>query len=135
MRFFTPFRIIFLLVLMFTTLSIHCQTITTDQKMSKKTYEYNSQIKLNIKEEIDFSDGLTMTLMYFSHKHSYVDGPTKATAYLKITKNQLSEEILLSIHGVQDKPDLEYDVLQWNGYEFQLVTFDYDESIVIIVTK
>ncbi|WP_299211597.1 hypothetical protein [uncultured Aquimarina sp.] len=98
-------------------------------------YKYGTNIKLNLNEEIQFEDGLSIILKYFSHKRPYANGPTKATAYLILSKNKLTEEKSLSIHGIEGKPDIHYDSLLWNEYEFQLKTFDYNESIEIIITK
>jgi hypothetical protein len=72
-----------------------------------------------------------------------VGGPTKATAYLTISSGKLSEEITLSIHGIEGKSKSEdnltdaerYDSLSWKEYELQLKSFSYDQSIEIIVTR
>lgn len=89
-----------------------------------------------MRQKYYFDDGLSVELTSFSHKHSLTGGPTKATAYLDLTKKSVTEVILLSVHGVDDKPEVEkFDSLQWDEYEFKLTGFYYDEAVEVIVTK
>ena len=83
-----------------------------------------------------FYDGLSIFLSSFSHKRPHTGGPTKATAYLNLAKENVTEQILLSVHGTDGKPRVEhYDSLLWNEYEFQLKSFNYDKDIELIVIK
>ncbi|MFH1125878.1 MAG: hypothetical protein V1703_02025 [Candidatus Altiarchaeota archaeon] len=101
------------------------------------------KIELKIGEKAYLEDSISILLTSFSHKRPYTGGPTKATAYISLTKDNTSEEIMLSVHGIQGKsesedglPDSErYDSKSWNGCEFRLTSFNYDKSIEIIVTK
>ena len=98
--------------------------------------KYDDIFKFNINETSTFDDGLSITLSSFSHKHSLTGGPTKATAYLNLDKGNVTEQILLSVHGTDGKPEVEhYDSRHWNEYEFQLKSFNYDKDIELIVTK
>ena len=96
-------------------------------------FKYGASIKLNINEEIQFEDNLSILLTSFSHKRPFVGGSTKATAHITLTTNKICEENSLSIHGTEGKSYTEYDSLLWNEYEFQLKEFNYNESIEIIV--
>ncbi|WP_299256767.1 hypothetical protein [uncultured Aquimarina sp.] len=125
----------FLFVLLFTSLLINSQSTDNNQSTTKMDYQYGTNIKVNINEEIQFEDGLSILLKYFTHKHPYVNGPTKATAYIILSKNKLIEEESLSIHGIEGKPDIHYDSLLWDKYEFHLKVFNYNESIEIIITE
>jgi hypothetical protein len=104
--------------------------------MTNINLKYGDIFKLNIKEEVCFEDGLSILLCSFSHKRSRVGGPTKATAYINLTKDDVVEQILLSVHGTEDKPKIErYNSLLWKEYEIQLKSFSYDKNIELIVTK
>lgn len=98
--------------------------------------KYGVIFKLIINEEAFCDDGLSILLASFSHKHSRVGGPTKATAYINLTKDDVVEQILLSVHGKDDEPSVErFDSLVWKENEFQLKSFNYDRDIELIVTK
>ncbi len=125
----------FLLAFFFIIFSINCQSTDNNQNIVEMDYKYGTNITLDINKEIQLEDGLSIILKYFSHKRPYVNGPTKATAYLMLSKNELTEEKSLSIHGIEGKPDRHYDSLLWDQYEFQLKAFNYNESIEIIITK
>lgn len=104
--------------------------------MANMKLKYGDIFKLIINEEVSFDDGLSVLLVSFSHKHALVGGPTKATAYINLTKDNVVEQILLSVHGSEDKPEMEhYDFLIWKEYEFQLKGFNYDKDIELIVNK
>lgn len=97
---------------------------------------YGDIFKLNINETASFDDGLSILLSSFSHKRPYTGGPTKATAYINLTKGNSVEQILLSVHGTDGKPLIEhYDSFLWNEYGFQLKSFNYDKDIELIVNK
>ena len=97
---------------------------------------YGDIFKLNINKTASFDDGLSILLSSFSHKRPRTGGPTKATAYLNLAKGNVVEQILLSVHGTDDKPGVEhYDSRHWNEYEFQLKSFNYDKDIELIVNK
>ncbi|MHC5037877.1 MAG: hypothetical protein ACYTHM_11230 [Planctomycetota bacterium] len=107
------------------------------------SFGYGVLYELGIGEEVRFDDGLSIRLTSFSHKRPYIGGPTKATAYLHLSKGDDSGELLLSIHGIQGKSSSEdglsdrerYDKKSWNEYEFQLREFKYDKSIKVIIEK
>ncbi|MHA7055708.1 hypothetical protein ACWGOQ_0000705 [Aquimarina sp. M1] len=125
----------YFLTLLFISFSIYCQTPTYNQTAPTMDSKYGVNIKLTIHEEVQFEDDLLIVLTSFSHKHSFLGGPTKATAHITLFKNKTPEEKSLSVHGIEGKPDLTYDTLRWNEYEFHLKAFNYDESIEIIVHK
>ena len=133
--FLTKKPIIYFFVLFFMSSSIFCQITNNNQQVTKMNFKYGVNIKLNINEEVQFDDNLSIVLTSFSHKHPFVGGSTKAIAYVTLSKNEISEENSLSIHGIEGKPHIEYGSLLWNEYEFQLKAFNYDESIEIIVNK
>ena len=98
--------------------------------------KYGDIFKLNINETASFDDGLSIFLSSFSHKRPYTGGPTKATAYLNLSKGNVVEQILFSVHGTEGKSEVEhYDSLLWNEYEFQLKSFNYDQDIELILIK
>lgn len=83
-----------------------------------------------------FEDSLSVLLTSFSHKRPYIGGPTQATAYLTLSKNNVSEEIMLSIYGTQGINGIEsYDTLDTDNYIFNLKSFNYDTSIELVVSK
>jgi len=128
------------IVFLFALLSF--RTITYSQikpditKMAPQNFKLNKSVQINMKEEVHFEDSLTVLLTSFSHKRPFVGGPTKATAYLTVIKDALSENIMLSIHGTEGKADIEYfDTLVWKEYTFELKKFNYDTSVDIIISK
>ncbi len=106
--------------------------------MTDSNLKYGEIVKLIINEKSCFDDSLSITLTSFSHKRPRTGGPTKATAYLTLSKNDIDEEILLSVHGTESegKANFErYDSLSWKEYEFRLSCFKYDQYIEVIITK
>ncbi len=97
--------------------------------------KYGTNITLNINEEIQFENKLSISLISFSHKRPFVGGSTKATAHITLTKNKIPEENSLSIHGTEGKAHIKYDSLLWNDYKIQLKAFNYNESIEILINK
>ncbi len=94
-------------------------------------------------ETISIDEGITFTLTGFSHKYPMKNGPTKATAYVLITNEEISEEITFSIHGIEGVPEEEdgltkeqrYDTVYWGAYIFELKkNFDYGNSITLDVS-
>lgn len=131
----TPRLVLSSLLILFLSVSVSCQIINNKQKTTEMTLKYGESIELNMNETVKFKDGLSIFLRSFSHKSPYSGGPTKATAYIRLSKGELSEEVRLSVHGGAGKTEKEYDTLIWNEYEIQLKAFSYDQSIEIIVTK
>ncbi len=130
--------VLFGLSFLFSTHPIYSQVKSST--MINATYEKLFELKIN--EEVHFEDSLSILLTAFSHKRAHVDGPTKATAYLTISKNNMSENVMLSVHRTQskskngDKLNLEhYDLLYWKEYFIEMKDFHYDQSIEIIVNK
>lgn len=104
--------------------------------MTNSNLKYGEIIKLVINEKGYFEDSLSIKLTSFSHKRSFTGGPSKATAYLNLSKKNVVEEISLSVHGTDGKPNLEeYDSLSWEEYEFQLMSFKYDQCIEVVVSN
>lgn len=105
--------------------------------------KYREIVALKMNEKLIFEDSLSIILTNFSHKSPYTGGPTKATAYLSISKDTLVEDISISVHGVDGKDEGNdglsetdrYDTIQWQEYTIQLKKFDYDKSIEIIVLR
>lgn len=130
-------------VCLFSNQAIHSQEKSEKPESLKTKGLYGKIIQLKMNDKVQFDDSLTIILKSFSHKHPYIGGPTKATAYLSISKGTISDEILLSIHGVSGKSETQdglsdaerYDSLLWNGYEIQLKGFNYDTSIDVIILK
>jgi hypothetical protein len=130
-------------VFLFSSPLTHCQTNTNGKKMNKVNFKYGEIVELKLNEKVHIENSLSVILTSFSHKRPYVGGPTKATAYLTISSGKLSEEIMLSIHGIEGKSKSEdnitdaerYDSLSWKEYDLQLKSFNYDQSIEIIVTR
>lgn len=120
---------------LFTNFVGFSQTIPNEQMMTSSNLKYGEIIKLIINEKDYFEDSLSIKLTSFSHKRSLTGGSTKATAYLNLSKNNVDEVLLLSVHGTDGKPNLEeYDSLSWEEYEFQLKSFKYDQYIEVVVT-
>lgn len=132
----------FLIAVLFITYPTYSQIKPIKQRVIKKN-QFGELVELMINEKVYFEDSLTIILTSFSHKRPYTGGPTKATAYLSLSKGDVSKEITLSVHGVEGKSKPEdglsdrerYDSLGWMEYEFQLKSFHYDESIKICVSK
>ena len=104
--------------------------------MTNSNLKYGEVVKLNIKEKEYFEDSLSIELTAFSHKHPFTGGPTKATAYLNLTKDNVVDQISLSVHGISDKPEIEkFDFLTLKEYEFQLKSFNYDKYIEVVISK
>jgi hypothetical protein len=107
------------------------------------SHKYGEVTELLIGEHIYYGDDFSIKLTSFSHKRPKLGGPTKATAYLTLSKDDKADEITLSVHGVEGKDNSEdglielkrYDRLQWGPYEFQLKGLNYDRSIEILVNR
>lgn len=105
--------------------------------------KYGTLVTIQKNQTVQFEDGLSVTLRWFSHKRPYANGPSKATATMILGKDGKTEEFSLSEHGRAGIPrerdgltDSErYDTKQWQSYEFQLKAFNYDEAIKLIVLK
>lgn len=108
---------------------------TAFSQTKKTNPEYGKLVVFKIKEKIMFSDSLCITLNSFSHKHPMVGGPTKATAYFNISKGKIKDEITLSVHGTEGKSEEEFETDKWKGYTFVLKKFDYDNYVVVVVSK
>lgn len=130
---------IIIIALILLTLTPNLQGIEPDKKMYLK-----SEVKiLNIKEKVKIDKDLSIMLDYFSHKRPYRGGPTKATAYILIYSGNKTDEISLSVHGIQGKTSKNdglseserFDTIVWKGYKFQLKKFDYGRSIGVIISK
>ncbi len=136
-------KTIFISVFLFSNTVIHCQHYSKGLNMNKEKCKYDEIIELKLNEKVYFEDSLSIILTHFSHKLPYVGGPTKSTAYLTVSKDTLSEEISLSVHGIQGKSACEdglsdherYECLVWQEYEFQLKNLVYDKSIEILFLK
>lgn len=107
-----------------------------NQVMIKKNYKYGEKVEINMNEEGNFDDSLSIILTSFSHKRPYTGGATKATAYITLSKGNISANIMLSIHGTDGVEGIEsYDSLIWNDYTFQLNSFNYDSSVGLTILK
>ncbi len=125
-----------LLVLFFQGELCFCQEFSTTSKANISAAEYGKRINLTLNESQQFPDGLLIELVSFSHKKARVGGPTKATAYLTVSLDTLTEKILLSVHGADGtKKRLEYSRATWNKYTFHLKELDYEKAIELIVEK
>jgi hypothetical protein len=132
----------FSIAVLFITYPTYSQDKPIKQGMIKNN-QFGELFELKINEKVHFEDSLTILLTSFSHKRPYIGGPTKATAYLSLSKGDVSEEITLSVHGVEGKSESEdglsdlerYDSMSWMEYKFQLKSLHYDESIKIIISK
>jgi|SRR6185437_6877872 len=92
--------------------------------------------KFNINETGSFDDGLLIFLSSFSHKLPLFGSPTKATAYLNLTKGTIVEQILISVLETEEKLRVEhYNSPLLNEYEFQLKSFNYDKDIELLAIK
>lgn len=119
------------------------QTKTDTVRIEKPLACYETKVVLTLHETVTFADSLTLSLTSFSHKRPYTGGPTKATAYLSLTRHELARDLTLSVQGIDGQSQQEdgltederYDRVTWDEYEFQLIDFDYDKSIEIIVSK
>ncbi len=126
------------IILFLSIQSIHTQNIIIEKQMETKHYKYGDTITLKINEKIQFQDGLSITLTDFSHKLPEEGMPTKATAYITLTRANLSDEIMLSKHEGMEESQSEDDLYEnvvWKEYKFQLKYLDYDKSIKIIIYK
>ncbi len=122
-------------VFLFSITSSYSQTIDVKKGMKKKEHKYGEVSILIINEKAHFKDSLTVLLTGFSHKEPYVGGPTKATAYFTVSRGDIIEKISISSHGRDGHPEIYYDSLSWNKYEFNLKSMDYDNSINVIISK
>jgi hypothetical protein len=104
-------------------------------KLEAMNFKYGAVIELKRNQPIQFEDGLKIVLTHFSHKLLLPEGgpqDQQATAYLSLSKGDISEEISLRAFGIGDT---RYESLVWKKYEFQLKSLNYDDSIKIIVNK
>ncbi len=115
---------------------IYSQTQTNNNQVENTNLKYGATVLLEIDKKAYFDDGLAVVLTSFSHKRPYTGGPTKATAYITLSKDQIIEEIKLSVHGTEGKTnDEKYDTLRWKEYQFQLKGIQYDKSIELVVNQ
>lgn len=109
----------------------------------KMNVPHGKLVELKMNMPVIFEDSLTLTLTSFSHKHAMTGGPTKATAYVTVMKEGQSDEIMLSVHGTENKVKNEngqvvfeeYDTIIWKDYKIDLQHFSYDDAISIVVSK
>lgn len=115
----------------------YSQHLNNMEKANDHPQPFGKNFELKINEVIHLSDSLSVRLFSFSHKHAMTGGPTKATAYLAVSANELSDTIQLSVHGGSGKPPQieRYDTLKWKLYEFKLTKFSYDKSIELMINK
>ena len=127
---------VFLVLLLSSKAMMYSQIRSDTSKNASEIFTFNKSVQIKMNEDVHFEDSLTVLLTSFSHKRPYVGGPTKATAYLTVFKGELSESITLSIHGTEGKSDIErFDMLIWKEYTFELLEFNYDTSVDIIISK
>lgn len=125
--------ITFLLLL---TSGIYSQANVDSTKITDADFKKSVSVELKI-HQVKHFEPFSMQLTSFSHKRPAPGGPTKGTAYITVSQGNVSEEITLSVHGVQGESDTEneFETLMWKGYKFQLKSFNYDDSIGLIITK
>ncbi len=127
-----------LFVLAFLSMPLaYSQHLNTMDQANEHAQLFGKNFELKINEVIRLTDSLSVRLFSFSHKYAMTGGPTKATAYLAVSANGLSDTIQLSVHGGSGKsPQMErYDTLKWKVYKFKLTKFNYDKSIELMITK
>ena len=130
------FVLLFSNALISQTKSVEVKSKPTEVKKAETRLEYGIINELKIKTPALYKDSLAITLNSFSHKKPHPGGPTKATAYLSVTKQGVTEQITLSVHGTEGKSEFEdFDILVWKEYVFQLKKFDYDVSISLVISK
>ncbi len=135
--------ILLCLCFLFSIKSVYCQVKPKTQAKAAPFAEYDKKIKIVMNKKIYFNDSLSVILRSYSHKMPMENGPTKATAYLIVSKDKLSQEITLSVHGVEGKSEKQdglsnadrYENDRWKEYEFQLKAFKYDESVDVVVKR
>jgi len=88
-------------------------------------------IQIHITDTITIDDSLKLSLDSFNHKRPMVGGPTKATAYFTIWKDEHRDTIALSVHGREGEEEIVFDRIEWNGYKIELVDFKYNTSTVL----
>ena len=104
-------------------------TMVTEKGNFDKIFE----IKMNT--TVKFGDSLVVVLDGFSHKETNGE-VSKAMSHLKLTKGNVSEEIILSEYGSISNPGAySYDTQLWNGYSFALKKLNYNASIEVIISK
>ena len=97
---------------------------------------YSDRYRLHINEKCQITDAVYLVLTYFSHKHPTEDGPTKATAHVTISDGKDTEDILLSVFSKYRETEIEYDApVVWKNLKFEMIGFDYDSFIELIVSK
>jgi hypothetical protein len=96
---------------------------------------FGEKVRVQLRESVEFPDGLRAELNYFSHKRPYTGGPTKATASMTLTSRRGEESFSLSIHGTQGKPEIEYERRWLREYDFELVGWGYDAFVEIRVQR
>lgn len=122
--------------LIFSSTVLYSQDKPVPAEITDADFKKGVAVQLKIGQIKNF-DAFSMLLTSFSHKRPMIDGPTKATAYITISQGNISEEITLSIHGIQGKPEAEseYESILWKGYKFDLKRFNYDDFIQVVITK
>jgi hypothetical protein len=136
------FLIIFFCFYLFPGQLAHSSIKAENQETGNEDFKLNELIELQINKKVQIDSSLSIVLLSFSHKRPYPGGSTKATAYLIISDGELTEEIMLSVHGVQGKSEVEdglsyssrYDSVIWKSYIIQLKSFNYDKSVKLIVS-
>ncbi|MES2590932.1 MAG: hypothetical protein V4608_03520 [Bacteroidota bacterium] len=125
-----------IILLMFLSTAIYSQAKVDSTKITDADFKKSVSVELKI-HQVKHFEPFSMQLTSFSHKRPFTGGSTKATAYITISQGNVSEEITLSVYGIDGKSDKEngYETIVWKGYQFQLKSFNYDDSIGIIVTK
>ncbi|GHN01604.1 hypothetical protein WSM22_30930 [Cytophagales bacterium WSM2-2] len=112
-------------------MSIH--DLSQGQKLIFRKFDQPELITMN--NTYGWSDGLTLKLTDFTHKEPMPGGPTKATAYLDFQKAGEKGEITLSVHGSDGKEGIDYDKIHWKNYDIELLSFEYNQSIELKISK
>ena len=128
--------IVLFTVILFSNQFIYTQISPDMHVVLSKNYIYEVIIDLKIHKKICLEDSLVISLTSFSHKHPFTGGASKTTAYLSLSKDSISQEMALSVNGIEGRMDsLSYDVFRWREYDFRLKSLNYDNSIEIIIIK
>jgi hypothetical protein len=98
-----------------------------------------TRFDLGLHQEKRLSDGLLIRLDQFTHKMLMEDGgPAKATAYFTVNADGIQDCISLSCTtypGTGKPGTVEYDRCRWKAYEIELVGFECDQKVVLVVHR
>ncbi|WP_143273545.1 hypothetical protein [Aquimarina sp. MAR_2010_214] len=112
-------------------------SIYSQKEQNIKTVQYKNPllVKLKINEPVHLVDSLSILLKSFTYKRPYINGPTKETIHLALSKGNACGETEISIHGIDGKSKHTYTASFWQEYKIEFKGHEDDMSFKVVISK